>query len=57
MVLFLYKISGGLTGPSDINTGLSFLTKANVEPFIKTESRYQGNSSEQKVVTRSGPIG
>jgi simple sugar transport system substrate-binding protein len=57
MVLFLYKISGGLTGPSDINTGLSFLTKANVEPFIKTESRYQGNSSEQKVVTRAGPIG
>ena len=56
MVLFLYKISGGLTGPSDINTGLSFLTKANVEPFIKTESRYQGNSSVQKVVTRSGPI-
>src|SRR5262245_39478907 len=57
MVLFLYKISGGLTGPSEINTGLSFLTKANVEPFIKTESRYQGNSSEQKVVTRTGPIG
>jgi simple sugar transport system substrate-binding protein len=57
MVLFLYKISGGLTGPSDINTGLSFLTKANVEPFMKTESRYQGNSSEQKVVTRTGPIG
>jgi simple sugar transport system substrate-binding protein len=57
MVLFLYKISGGLTGPSEINTGLSFLTKANVEPFIKTESRYQGNSSEQKVVPRSGPIG
>jgi simple sugar transport system substrate-binding protein len=56
MVLFLFKISGGLTGPSDINTGLSFLTKANVDPFIKTESRYQGNSSEQKVLTRSGPI-
>ena len=56
MVLFLYKISEGLTGPSDINTGLSFLTKANVEPFIKTESRYQGNSSEHKLVARSGPI-
>jgi len=56
MVLFLYKISGGLTGPSDINTGLSFLTKANVDPFITSKSRYQGNSSEQKVLTRSGPI-
>jgi simple sugar transport system substrate-binding protein len=56
MVLFLYKISGGLTGPSDIDTGLSFITKANVDPFLHAESRFQGNSSEEKVLTRSGPI-
>jgi simple sugar transport system substrate-binding protein len=56
MVLFLYKISGGLTGPSDIDTGLSFLTKANVDPFLHTQSRYEGNSSEEKVLKRSGAI-
>jgi len=31
MVLFMYKISGGLTGPSDINTGLKFVTKTSVD--------------------------
>jgi simple sugar transport system substrate-binding protein len=56
MVLFLYKISGGLTGPSDIDTGLNFLTKANVDPFLHAQSRFQGNSSEEKVLPRSGPI-
>ena len=50
MALFLYKISGGLTGPADINTGLNFLTKANVGPFLHTQSRYEGNSSEEKVL-------
>ncbi|HEY5811491.1 MAG TPA: sugar ABC transporter substrate-binding protein [Terrimicrobiaceae bacterium] len=56
MVLVLFKMSGGLSGISEINTGLSFVTKANVEPFITAESRYQGNSSEHKVLPRSGPI-
>jgi simple sugar transport system substrate-binding protein len=56
MALFLYKISGGLTGPADINTGLNFLTKANVDPFLHTQSRYEGNSSEEKVLERSGAI-
>ncbi|MBV9392546.1 MAG: sugar ABC transporter substrate-binding protein [Verrucomicrobia bacterium] len=56
MVLFLYKISGGLTGPADINTGLKFVTKESVEPYLKSQSRFEGNASEEKVVTRSGPI-
>ena len=56
LVLFLYKISGGLTGPSDINTGLNFITKSSVNPFLNTKSRFQGNSSEEKVLTRSGAI-
>jgi simple sugar transport system substrate-binding protein len=56
MVLFLYKISGGLCGLADINTGLSFLTKGSVDPFLHTQSRYEGNSSEEKVLPHSGPI-
>jgi simple sugar transport system substrate-binding protein len=54
--LFIYKISGGLSGPGDINTGLKFITKGNVDPYLNTKSRFEGNSKEEKVLTRSGPI-
>lgn len=54
MVLFMYKISGGLTGPADINTGLKFVTKSDVDPYLTTQSRFQGSSAEQKVLTPSG---
>jgi simple sugar transport system substrate-binding protein len=56
MVLFVYKISGGLSGLADINTGLKFVTKASVDPYLTTQSRFEGSSSEEKVLTRSGPI-
>jgi simple sugar transport system substrate-binding protein len=56
MVLFVYKISGGLSGLSDINTGLKFVTKASVDPYLSTQSRFEGSSNEEKVLTRSGPI-
>jgi simple sugar transport system substrate-binding protein len=51
MVLFLTKLSGGLTGPSDINTGLKFVTKSTVGPYLSTKSRFQGSSSEEKILT------
>jgi len=56
MVLFLFKLSGGLSGLADMNTGLKFVTKSNVDPYLSTQSRFQGSSSEQKVLSRSGPI-
>ena len=56
MVLFVYKISGGLSGLSDINTGLKFVTKASVDPYLSTQSRFEGSSNQEKVLTRSGPI-
>ena len=46
--LFLYKLSGGLVAPSDTNTGLLFVTKANVKPYLTTKTRYEGSSSAQK---------
>jgi simple sugar transport system substrate-binding protein len=46
--LFLYKLSGGLVAPSDTNTGLLFVTKANVKPYLTTKTRYEGSSSQQK---------
>jgi simple sugar transport system substrate-binding protein len=56
MVLFVYKMSGGLSGLSDINTGLKFVTKTSVDPYLSTQSRFEGSSSQEKVLTRSGPI-
>ena len=48
MQLFLQKLSGGLVAPSDTNTGLLFVTKANVRPYLTTKTRYHGSSSKQK---------
>jgi simple sugar transport system substrate-binding protein len=56
MEMAMFKYSGGLTGPAEINTGLKFVTKSNVQPYRSTQSRYEGNSSAEKVVERSGPI-
>ncbi len=56
MEMAMFKYSGGLVGPSNINTGLKFITKQDVEPYLSTKSRYEGSSSEEKIVPRSGPI-
>jgi simple sugar transport system substrate-binding protein len=56
MEMAAFKLSGGLTGPADVNTGLKFVTKSSVEPYRTTHSRYEGNSSAEAVIPRSGPI-
>jgi simple sugar transport system substrate-binding protein len=48
--LFLYQISGGLSGPAETNTGLLFVTQDNVAGYLETESRFEGDSEEQKIV-------
>ena len=48
--LFLYKLSGGLMAPSNTNTGLLFITKDNVDPYLKTKSRYEGSDKAQKYI-------
>jgi simple sugar transport system substrate-binding protein len=57
MEMAMFKFSGGLSGPADINTGLKFVTKSSVEPYRTTHSRYEGTSSAEAVIPRSGPIG
>ncbi|WP_370456287.1 sugar ABC transporter substrate-binding protein [Salinisphaera sp. Q1T1-3] len=54
--LFLYKLSGGLTGPANINTGLKFVTKDTVDVYLASKSRFEGNARDQKIIDRSGPI-
>jgi simple sugar transport system substrate-binding protein len=46
--LFLSKLSGGLVAPSDTNTGLLFVTKDNVAPYLTTKTRYHGSSKQHK---------
>lgn len=47
--LFMYKQSGSLTGPADVNTGLKFLDKTTVGPYNNTKSRYEGSSTSAGV--------
>jgi len=56
LYLYLFKISGGLISPPQTNTGLLFVTKDNVTQYQNTQSRYEGSSTDVKLVERSGPI-
>jgi simple sugar transport system substrate-binding protein len=51
--MFMYLASGGLTGPSDINTGLKFVTKDTVGPYLSSKTRYEGSSDKPQIVQRT----
>ena len=40
-----------LTGIADVNTGLNFLDKETVKPYLSTKSRYEGNSKTAGVTS------
>lgn len=48
--LYLHKLSGGVVTPPETNTGLVFLDEESAQLFLDTESRFEGDSEEQKVV-------
>jgi simple sugar transport system substrate-binding protein len=48
--LFLWQVSGSLTGPAEVDTGLKFLDKETIAPYVESKSRYEGTSSGAKVV-------
>lgn len=50
LYLYLYKLSGGVATPPETNTGLVFLGKDDATLFLETESRFEGDSDEQKIV-------
>jgi simple sugar transport system substrate-binding protein len=56
LYLYLWNLSGGLVNPPETNTGLTFVTKSNVGPYQNTTSRYEGSSTQQKLIPHSGPI-
>ncbi len=45
--LFFYRYSDGLVAPADTNTGVNFVTRANVQPYLTTRSRYEGSSGRE----------
>lgn len=47
-LLYLYRLSGTLLGPPETNTGLKFVTKDNVAPYLTTTNRYEGSTAQQK---------
>ncbi len=54
--LFLWRISGGLMSPSDTNTGLKFVTRDTVDPYLSNKDRYEGSSKQEKVITPPSTI-
>jgi simple sugar transport system substrate-binding protein len=49
LYLYLFRLSGGVLSPPDTDTGLSVVTKSNVEPYI-ADSRYQGSTTAEKYI-------
>lgn len=45
--LFLYQISAGLMKPCNTDTGLGFVTKTNVGPYLAHATRFEGSSGKQ----------
>ncbi len=45
--LFLYNISAGLMKPCNTDTGLGFVTAANVKPYFAHPTRFEGSSTAE----------
>jgi simple sugar transport system substrate-binding protein len=56
LYLYLYQLSGGLVAPPETDTGLKFVTKDNVDPYTSPTSRFEGSTTAEKLLKRSGPI-
>jgi simple sugar transport system substrate-binding protein len=56
LYLYMFKLSGGLVSPPETDTGLKFVTKANVAPYTSPTTRFEGSTQAQKFLNKSGPI-
>ena len=50
LYMYMYNLSGGLVPPPDTDTGLSFVTKTNVSPYLASASRFEGSTTAQKII-------
>jgi simple sugar transport system substrate-binding protein len=56
LYLYLFQLSGGLVAPPATDTGLKFVTSANVGPYTATPTRFEGSTSAQVYVKHTGAI-
>jgi simple sugar transport system substrate-binding protein len=55
--MYLFNLTGGLILPPNTDTGLAFVTKSNVGPYLTTKTSYEGSAPPPPIlVPRSGPI-
>jgi simple sugar transport system substrate-binding protein len=55
MQLFLWNVSGGLMKPTDTDTGIGIVTKANVAPYL-IPNRFEGTSATKKSLATPSSI-
>jgi simple sugar transport system substrate-binding protein len=48
--LLMWQVSGTLSGLAETDTGLKFLNKETVAPYVESKTRYEGTSSAVTVV-------
>jgi len=57
LYLYLFNLTGGLVAPPNTDTGLTFVTKSTVGPYLTTKTSYEGSAPPPPtLVPRSGPI-
>jgi simple sugar transport system substrate-binding protein len=58
LYLYLFNLSGGLVVPPNTDTGLTFVTKSTVGPYLNSKTSYEGSPGVTKpvLVPRSGAI-
>jgi simple sugar transport system substrate-binding protein len=56
LYLYLFNLSGGRVTPPETDTGLRFVTKGTVGVYLSTPSRFEGSTTAQKYIPRSGAI-
>jgi simple sugar transport system substrate-binding protein len=56
LYLYLFNLSGGLVHPPETDTGLTFVTQATVDPYLTTQSRFEGSTTKEKYIKHSGAI-
>jgi simple sugar transport system substrate-binding protein len=54
--LYMWNLSGGLVAPPETDTGLKFVTKSNVDPYLTPATRFEGSTSSQKYLQHTGAI-
>jgi simple sugar transport system substrate-binding protein len=58
LYLYMFNLTGGLVLPPDTDTGLSFVTKDNVGPYLSASTTYEGSTGANNptLVPRTGAI-